>query len=82
LFLLAHLGANAHNFVGDSRVQWDFLEITLDFNGFLAFCQSFYFAGTDEGVVLLWLFSQEIYIFVVWRETLVNVPSILLTIKN
>jgi hypothetical protein len=56
LFLLARLCTNAHGPIGDSRVQGDFLELALGFDGFLVFYQSFCFMGTSEGVVLLWLF--------------------------
>jgi hypothetical protein len=38
--------------------------------------------GTGEGVVLLGLFSQKMYIFVAWQEALLNVFGILLTTKD
>jgi hypothetical protein len=79
---LAHLHANAHGSIRDSRVQGAFLELALSFNGFLVFYWSFFFMGTGEGVVLLWLFLQKMYIFVAWREALLNVYGILLTTKD
>jgi hypothetical protein len=38
--------------------------------------------GTGEGAVLLWLFLQKMYIFVAWREALLNVYGILWTTKD
>jgi hypothetical protein len=35
-----------------------------------------------EGGVLLWVFSQEVYIFVAWCETFLNVSGFLLTTKH
>jgi hypothetical protein len=35
-----------------------------------------------EGSVLLWVFSQEMYIFVAWRETLLDVSGFLLTAEH
>jgi hypothetical protein len=37
---------------------------------------------TSEGVVLLWLFLQEMYIFVAWCKPLLDISCILLTTKN
>jgi hypothetical protein len=82
LFLLARLHADAHGYIGDSRVHGDFLELTLSLDDFLVFYRRFCFTGTDEGVMLLWLFPQNIYIFVAWRETLLNVSGILLSAKD
>jgi hypothetical protein len=38
--------------------------------------------GIGKGAMLLWLFPQKMYIFVAWREALLNVSGILLTIKD
>jgi hypothetical protein len=37
---------------------------------------------TSDGSVLLWVFSQEMYIFVAWSETLLDVSGFLLAAKN
>jgi hypothetical protein len=37
---------------------------------------------TSEGSVPLWVFSQKMYIFVAWCETLIDVSGFLLTVKS
>jgi hypothetical protein len=37
---------------------------------------------TSEGDVLLWLFSQKMYIFVAWHKPLLDVSGILLAVEN
>jgi hypothetical protein len=80
--MMACFCANAYSFVWDSWVQWYFLELAFGFYDFLAFCQSLYSVLIGEGSVLLWVFSQEMYIFVAWRETLLDVSGFLLTAEH
>jgi hypothetical protein len=67
---------------GTLGVQRYFLELAFEFYGFLAFYRSFCFVLTGKGSVLLWVFSQEMYIFVAWREALLDVSGFLLTVNN
>jgi hypothetical protein len=73
---------DAYSSVWDSWVQWYFLKLTFKFYGSLAICRSFCFVLTSDGSVLLWVFSQEMYIFVAWSETLLDVSGFLLAAKN
>jgi hypothetical protein len=82
MLLLACLYTNAHGFVRDSWVHGHFLELAFGFNGFFVFYWSFCFVIAGGGVVLLWFFPQEMYIFMTWHKTLLNVPGILLTSKD
>jgi hypothetical protein len=79
--MLACFCANAYSSVWDSWVQRYFLELAFEFYGFLAFCWSLCFVLISEGGVLLLVLLQEMYIFVVWRETPLDVYGFLLTVE-
>jgi hypothetical protein len=82
MFKLACLRASTYGSVWASWVQWYFLDLGFGLFGFLVFCRSLCFVLIGEGSVPLVVFSQEVYIFVAWCETLLDVSGFLLTVKN
>jgi hypothetical protein len=54
---MACFGANAYGFVWDSWIQWYLFELTFGLYDFFEFCQRL-------GLVLVYLFSQEVYVLV------------------